>query len=75
MEFLNYWKDSLQTFEYNTISGLDESKKVLFSTLFKSTGVFGSYKATLNTSDISIELNEIGKTIESYICTMRICFY
>jgi hypothetical protein len=57
--WINYWKDSLQTFEYNTISGLDESKKVLFSTLFKSTGVFGSYKPTLNTSDISIELNEI----------------
>ena len=57
--WINYWKDSLQTFEYNTISGLDESKKVLFSTLFKSTGVFGSDKPTLNTSDISIELNEI----------------
>ena len=56
--WIDYWQDSLQTFEYNTVLGLDESTKVLFSTKFDNVGVY-SYSPTINSSNITTELSDI----------------
>ena len=52
--WIDYWKDSLQTFKYNTISGLDESTKVLFSTDF-TLKENASYKKQILSGDISVD--------------------
>ena len=51
--WINYWQDSLQTFEYNTIDGLSEATKVLFSTRFELAGA-GSYKKSILPTDIAV---------------------
>ena len=54
LNWIDYWKDSLQTFKYNTISGLDESTKVLFSTDFTLKGNT-AYKKQILPGDISVD--------------------
>lgn len=51
--WINYWQDSLQTFEYNTIDGLSETTKVLFSTKFKLAGA-ATYKRTIPSDNIAV---------------------
>ena len=53
LNWIDYWKDSLQTFKYNTISGLDESTKVLFSTDFTLKGNT-AYKKQILPGDIAV---------------------
>lgn len=55
----DYWRDSIQTFEYNTIEGLDESKKVLFSTKFDNIGIQYPTIYTTNSNDITTSLVDI----------------
>lgn len=51
--WINYWQDSLQTFEYNTIDGLSETTKVLFSTRFELAGA-ATYKRTITSDNIAV---------------------
>jgi len=56
--WIDYWSDSLQTFEYNTVVGLDESTKVLLSVTFSNSGYLTT-GVTVSSSDITNDLADI----------------
>jgi hypothetical protein len=58
LSWLDYIKDSNLTFEYNSITPLDESTKVLFNSDFKQTPI--STTQQINSNNITINPNIVG---------------
>lgn len=58
--WIDYWADAIQTFEYNTSLGLDESKKVLFSNRFDNINILSITNIfDIDSSDITDTLVDI----------------
>ena len=56
--WIDYWRDSLQTFEHDTLLGLDESTKVLISVTFSNSGFLQSM-LNITSNNITNELSDI----------------